>query len=71
MPSVPTPAVTTLDDQARDRLAAVGLHALVDGLIVNWVLDPGYLPLAKSAAPLIDSYLNGLKAGIARKRTRR
>ena len=22
------------------RLAAVGLHALVDGLIVNWVLDP-------------------------------
>ena len=53
------------------RLAAVGLHALVDGLIVNWVLDPGYLPLAKSAAPLIDSYLNGLKAGIARKRRRR
>lgn len=44
------------------RLAAVGLHALVDGLITNWVLDPKYLPLAKAAAPLIDGYINGLRA---------
>jgi len=44
------------------RLAAVGLHALVDGLITNWVLDTHYLPLAQKAEPLIDSYLNGLKS---------
>lgn len=44
------------------RLAAVGLHALVDGLITNWVLDPKYVPLAKAAKPLIDSYLDGLRA---------
>ncbi len=53
------------------RLAAIGLHALVDGLIVNWVLDPGYLPLAKAAEPLVDSYVNGLKAGAVKKRARR
>jgi TetR/AcrR family acrAB operon transcriptional repressor len=44
------------------RLAAIGLHALVDGLIVNWVLDPKYVRLAKAARPLVDSYLDGLKA---------
>jgi TetR/AcrR family acrAB operon transcriptional repressor len=43
------------------RIAAVGLHALVDGLIVNWLLDPKYLSLAKAAKPLIDTYINGLK----------
>ena len=40
------------------RLAAIGLHALVDGLIMNWVLDSKYLPLAKAARPLIDGYLD-------------
>lgn len=44
------------------RLAAVGLHALVDGLIVNWVLDPAYLPLARDAKTLIDQYLERLRA---------
>jgi TetR/AcrR family transcriptional regulator, acrAB operon repressor len=50
-----------LASHVNPRLAAVGLHALVDGLIVNWVLDPKYLPLAKVAESLIDSYLDGLK----------
>ncbi len=53
------------------RLAAVGLHALVDGLIMNWVLDPQYLPLAKAAKPLVDSYINGLKAKSGVKRRSR
>lgn len=44
------------------HLAAVGLHALVDGLISNWVLDPSYVSLARAAAPLIDGYLQGLRA---------
>ncbi len=43
------------------RLAAVGLHAPVDGLIANWVLDP-YLPLARDAKTLVDQYLDRLKA---------
>jgi len=44
------------------RLAAVGLHALVDGLILNWVLDPAYLPLARHAKTLVDQYLERLRA---------
>jgi TetR/AcrR family acrAB operon transcriptional repressor len=44
------------------RHAAVGLHALVDGLIMNWILDPGYLPLKKEAGRMIDLYLGGLRA---------
>lgn len=50
------------------RFAAIGLYALVDGLIMNWVLDPKSLPLAKAAAPLVDSYLAGLKAAGTRRR---
>ena len=46
----------------KPRFAAVGLHALVDGLIMNWVLDPKYFPLAKGAAPMIDLYLDSIKS---------
>jgi hypothetical protein len=53
----------------KDLLAAVGLHALVDGLITNRVLDPKYVPLAKAAEPLVDSYLDGLKADDGKKRS--
>jgi TetR/AcrR family transcriptional regulator, acrAB operon repressor len=52
-----------IDASINPRLAAVGLHALVDGLIVNWLLDPKYLPLAKDAKPLIDTYIDGLRPG--------
>jgi TetR/AcrR family acrAB operon transcriptional repressor len=52
------------------RLAAIGLHALVDGLINNWVLEPKrYLPLAKAAASLVDGFLAGITA-IGRRRPR-
>jgi TetR/AcrR family acrAB operon transcriptional repressor len=52
------------------RHAAVGLHALVDGLIMNWILDPGYLPLKREAGRMIDLYLDGLRrAPAARART--
>lgn len=56
-----------LSASVHPRIAAVGLHALVDGLITNWVLDTKYLPLARSAEPLIDGYLNGLKVAAAKK----
>ncbi len=58
------------------KLSAVGLYALVDGLINNWLLDRKYLSLSKSAAPAIDAYLRGLlpRAGdkpAARRKTKK
>ena len=40
--------------------AAVGLRALVDGLAINWTLDPTGFPLAEMAGGIIASYLAGL-----------
>ncbi|MBC7468470.1 MAG: TetR family transcriptional regulator [Ramlibacter sp.] len=40
--------------------AAHGLHALVDGLIQNWLLDPGAFDLVRTGGQAIDSYLAGL-----------
>ena len=44
------------------RNAAVGLHALVDGLIANWVADPDYFALDREAEGMIDLFLDGLRA---------
>jgi TetR/AcrR family acrAB operon transcriptional repressor len=44
------------------RRAAITLHALIDGLIANWVLDPQYHPLAADAENIVDCYLAGLAA---------
>lgn len=44
------------------RRAAIGMHALIDGLIDNWLLDPGYFDLGSEAARMIDIYLAGLGA---------
>ncbi len=44
------------------RQAAVGLMALMDGLVVNWTLDPKLFPLAHMADNIIDTYLAGLTA---------
>jgi TetR/AcrR family acrAB operon transcriptional repressor len=40
--------------------AARGLHALVDGLIQNWLLDPEAYPLVRTGTRAIDAYLAGL-----------
>lgn len=40
----------------------MSLHELVDGLIMNWVLDPKYMPLAREAKILVDQYLDQLRA---------
>jgi TetR/AcrR family acrAB operon transcriptional repressor len=44
------------------RRAAITLHAMIDGLIANWVLDPHYHPLADDAEHIVDGYLTGLTA---------
>jgi TetR/AcrR family acrAB operon transcriptional repressor len=57
--------------------AAIGIYAMVDGLINNWVIDPDYSPQAREAERMIDLYLNGLRRtpldrpGAARLRAKR
>lgn len=50
------------------RAAAVGLHALVDGLITNWLVDPKYFAGAREAERIVDRYLAGLGARVTRRR---
>ena len=45
------------------RAAALGLHALIDGLINNWVLAPRGFDLVKVGTQVVDAYLAGLGAG--------
>ncbi len=45
------------------RAAALGLHALIDGLIHNWVLAPRGFDLVKVGTHALDAYLAGLGAG--------
>lgn len=41
-------------------MAAEGLHALIDGLIQNWLLDPQAFDLLKVGPCVINVYLSGL-----------
>jgi TetR/AcrR family acrAB operon transcriptional repressor len=50
---LPMPAMT----------AAHGLHALVDGLIQNWLLSPGAFDLVLTGRRALESYLVGLGLG--------
>ena len=43
------------------RLAAVGLDALLFGLISSWLANRGYLNLERQAEAMIDLYLDGLR----------
>lgn len=60
-----------LDASVDPKLAAVGIHSLVCGLIQNWLLDSRYLPLAKSAENLIDGYLDRLRAPAKKRSAKR
>lgn len=40
--------------------AAIGMQALVDGLIQNWLLDPGSFDLEAAGMQAVDVYLRGL-----------
>ena len=42
------------------RAAAVGLHALVDGLLQNWMLAPGDFDLVRVGRQVVDAYLASL-----------
>ncbi len=43
------------------RQAAIGLFAYIDGLIINWSMEPDSYSLAEEAGALIDIYLDGLR----------
>jgi TetR/AcrR family acrAB operon transcriptional repressor len=43
------------------RLAAIGLHATVIGLLQNWLFSPASFDLAKDAENLIDAHLDTLR----------
>jgi TetR/AcrR family transcriptional regulator, acrAB operon repressor len=43
------------------RLAAIGLDAMLYGLIAKWLMNPGYLRLEREAPKLVDLYLAGLR----------
>jgi len=42
------------------RAAALGMHALIDGLIQNWMLDPTAFDLVRTGRQALDAYLAGL-----------
>jgi TetR/AcrR family transcriptional regulator, acrAB operon repressor len=43
------------------RLAAIGLDAMLYGLISSWLANSSYLPLERQAEAMIDLYLGGLR----------
>ena len=42
------------------RRAAIGLHALIDGLIANWVIDPTRFSLEREGPRLVEMFIDGL-----------
>jgi len=42
------------------RMAALGLQAVIEGLIQNWMLDPHAFDLVRAGEQILDSYLAGL-----------
>lgn len=54
-----------LPRSANARRAARGMHALIDGMIVNWLLNRDFISLTRDAGPIIDCYLLGLGAAPA------
>jgi TetR/AcrR family transcriptional regulator, acrAB operon repressor len=45
------------------RSAAIGMVALFDGLLQNWMLDGGSFDLPRVGGQVFDAYLRGLAAG--------
>lgn len=50
---------------------AVGLHALLNGLISKWVMDPEAMPGRNAAGSIIDVFLEGLRRTPSRPPARR
>lgn len=44
------------------RAVALGMWALIDGLIRNWLFDPAAFDLVAIGAEMVDTYIGGLRA---------
>jgi TetR/AcrR family transcriptional regulator, acrAB operon repressor len=53
-----------LSPKVEPRRAAVGVMAVIDGLVVNWTLDHQLFPLAEYGTAAIDTYFAGLRATV-------
>jgi TetR/AcrR family acrAB operon transcriptional repressor len=51
-----------LGSRTSAAVAAVGLHAMIGGLLQNWLLDPKAFDLETVGAQTLEAYLAGLKA---------
>jgi TetR/AcrR family acrAB operon transcriptional repressor len=51
-----------LSSRVNPRTAAIGLVAVMDGLIVNWTLHKSAFPLVDTGTEVIDNYLLGLRS---------
>ena len=49
-----------IDQHLSPHQAAMGLIALVDGLVFNWTKHPGMFPLETYALPILSAYFKGL-----------
>ncbi len=49
-----------IDATLPPAVAARGLCALVDGLMLNWLLDPQAFDLQSTGSQMLDTYLRGL-----------
>ena len=52
-----------LPAELEPRCAAVGMMAIVDGLVLNWTLNRTLFPLASFGPQIVDAYLKGLGMG--------
>jgi TetR/AcrR family acrAB operon transcriptional repressor len=59
-----------LPKSVNPRLAAIGLDAMLYGLISSWLANSSYLPLERQAEAMIDLYLEGLRTRRAQPATR-
>lgn len=50
-----------LPEQVNTRRAAIALHALIDGMMSNWILDPRYFALVTEGEAMIDAFIAGLR----------
>lgn len=52
-----------IGSQVLPRVAARGVCALIDGLLYNWLLEPGAFDVQEGGAQMLHTYLLGLNAG--------
>jgi TetR/AcrR family acrAB operon transcriptional repressor len=54
-------ALRQLKKGVTPRNAAIGLHALVEGLISSWLLRPEEFAIARVADVVVGAYIAGLR----------